>query len=158
MKIEMVKRGLYILSCTLVAYTALVATHKGEFWPFSIYPMFSRAGHPWSHAIVQNVNMNWKEIGWHDRTKNDLPGKTFALNKIGIDQTDLYSYIDKDNHWNRRQIRGLRVFFRGELKHHNFLLYEVNGKLRDKSDSLSVKYVPYIFISKDTTLFNPKIK
>lgn len=34
----------------LVVYGLLVAIHLGEFWPFSIYPMFSQTGNPWTGA------------------------------------------------------------------------------------------------------------
>ena len=33
----------------------LLPSHEGEFWPFSIYPMFSQAGNPWTRAMVLDV-------------------------------------------------------------------------------------------------------
>ena len=34
---------------------ALLATNLGEFWPFSIYPMFSKAGGEWTRAVVLEI-------------------------------------------------------------------------------------------------------
>ena len=39
------KAGCLLVSLFMLQ-TLLVSTHLGEFWPFSIYPMFSRGGHP----------------------------------------------------------------------------------------------------------------
>lgn len=49
------KRALHIVGGVLVVYALLVATHLGEFWPFSIYPMFSQAGTPWTRAVVREL-------------------------------------------------------------------------------------------------------
>ena len=49
------RKALRITLGTLIVYALLVATHLGEFWPFSIYPMFSQAGNPWSRAVVREM-------------------------------------------------------------------------------------------------------
>ena len=49
------RKGMKIIGITLLIYALLVAPHEGEFWPLSIYPMFSQAGNPWSRAMVLDV-------------------------------------------------------------------------------------------------------
>lgn len=44
-----------IIGIVLLINILLVSTHRGEFWPFSIFPMFSQAGNPWSRGVVENV-------------------------------------------------------------------------------------------------------
>jgi hypothetical protein len=44
-----------VIGIILLIYAVLVASHEGEFWPFSIYPMFSQAGNPWTRAMVIDV-------------------------------------------------------------------------------------------------------
>lgn len=154
----MTKKGIYILVGIFAVYVALTATHKGEFWPFSIYPMFSQAGHPWDHALVRKVTDRPANINWRSKTKSELPGTPFALNKIGINQNDLSAYIDKQHHWNKEKIQGLRAYFGKELNRGSFLIFKVHGQLRpDRNDTVTVKYIPFVLIRKDTTLFNPRI-
>lgn len=47
---------------TMVVFAVLVGTHEGEFWTFSIDPMFSQAGNPW-HVPLQSVASSLN-IGW----------------------------------------------------------------------------------------------
>jgi hypothetical protein len=154
----MTKKGIYLLVGIFIAYAALTATHKGEFWPFSIYPMFSQAGQPWNHSLVRKVSGHSSNINWSSKTKSELPGSVFALNKIGINQNDLTAYIDKRNHWNQKRIQGLRAYFGKALNKDSFLIFRVHGQIRpDRNDSVTVTYIPFVLIRKDTTLFNPRV-
>ena len=153
----MVKKGMYILFGTVLLYAILVATHKGEFWPFSIYPMFSQAGNPWTRTIVRDINEPPDEQ-WKILMKQEPPGKAFALNEIGINQNDLANFISKNEQWNANQINGLRKYFEDKLNDRAFLIFKVQGRLsEEKSDSVAVEYTPYIYIRQDTTLFNPAL-
>jgi hypothetical protein len=155
----MVKKGIYLLAGIVAAYAALAATHKGEFYPFSIYPMFSQAGRPWNHSLVRDITHDSSAINWDNKTQKELPGSSFALNKVGISQNDLTAYIDKNDRWNKRQIKGLRTYFRQALKHKtDLLVFKVHGQLTDgRSQRDTVKYIPFILIRRDTTIINPKI-
>lgn len=152
----MVKKGVTILTGILVVYVALVATHKGEFWPFSIYPMFSQGAHPWTHSMVRDVS-HIPQINWHKKdAQSKLPGQPFALDQLGMGQNDLTAFIDKTNHWSQTQIQGLRYYFRGKLDKHDYLIFKVHGHISKGSrDTVVVSYHPFILIRKDTTIFNP---
>ena len=52
-----IQKSVRITLISFIIYGALVATHEGEYWPFSIYPMFSKAGNPWTRAIVRDVTL-----------------------------------------------------------------------------------------------------
>lgn len=154
----MVKKGIYILSGTVLLYGILVATHKGEFWPFSIYPMFSQAGNPWTRALVRDVSDGSTPVNWNDKTKQELPGNAFAMNEIGINQNDLANFISKTENWSDEQVNGLRKYFKGKLDKEQFLIFMVRGRLsEEKSDSVAITYIPYIYLSSDSTLFNPRL-
>lgn len=48
-------REVRLLVGTFLVSGCLLATNLGEFWPFSIYPMFSKAGGAWTRAVVLEV-------------------------------------------------------------------------------------------------------
>lgn len=155
----MVRKGKNILIGTLIVYGILVATHLGEFWPFSIYPMFSQAGNPWTRSLVREI----PDSEWNDwqvwNQKEELPGSQFALNQVGINQNDLANFISKNTDWPENRIRGLRKYFSSEIDDSNFLVFKVRGALSPSNpDSVVLEYTPYIFISKDTTIFNPEVQ
>src|SRR5690625_1138715 len=55
MNAQQASKALKILGVLFLVHAILVSTHEGEFWPFSIYPMFSQAGNPWARAMVLDV-------------------------------------------------------------------------------------------------------
>ena len=88
-------RGLALLFGTALAHAGLVATHGGEFWPFSLYPMFSRAGRPWTRALVRRVPPESLLRLQRVYSLAALPGEPLALDAIGIPQNDLSSIVQR---------------------------------------------------------------
>src|SRR5690554_3371848 len=90
------RRAVRVLASFFVAYALLVSTHLGEFWPFSIYPMFSSAGNPWTRAIAHEIPPEVEgEALWMSAPIDELPGAVFPLSRHGIFQNDLANYASK---------------------------------------------------------------
>jgi hypothetical protein len=83
----------YAALALMVAYGALVASHGGEFWPFSIFPMFAKAGRVWSRAIVRDVGADFSGVRWSELEPHELPGRPFPLDAVSIDQNDLSALV-----------------------------------------------------------------
>lgn len=126
----------------------------GEFWPFSIYPMFSRGGHPWVRSHVREVADAADPQLWQARTFDDLPGQPYALRPRGIYQNDISNFISKARTWDARRVAGVRSVFEEDLRQKNLLLYRVDGAI---DDSVSVTFTPFLLMAPDTTYFNPTL-
>ncbi|MDX1586597.1 MAG: hypothetical protein R3222_07630, partial [Balneolaceae bacterium] len=72
----------FILIAVLVVNIALVATHEGEFWPFSIFPMFSQAGNPWSRGVLERVDNRNDTSIWATKTISDIKDRVVSLDSI----------------------------------------------------------------------------
>lgn len=99
-------KSIRILLGVLVVYGVLVATHDGEFWPFSIFPMFSSAGQPWTRALVRDVPYDASDtLLWAPRTLETLPGRAVTLDEVGVSQNDLSVFLERTHFWTpeRRQ-------------------------------------------------------
>ncbi len=150
-------RSLRILGVTLLCYLVLVATHLGEFWPFSIYPMFSQAGNPWSRAIVVDVTDSGSEIRWEAVDAENLPGTPIALTRYGVDPIDLANFVSKTETWDEQRIDGLRTLFRAsELGRQRLLVMRARGEINE-SDSVLVYFEPYVVLSGSSALLNPAL-
>ena len=88
---------------TLVVYALLVATHLGEFWPFSIYPMFSQGGKAWSRAVVLDVSQDIDAINWDTTSTTNLRGEPYALHERGLEAADLANFVHKTRLWDRQR-------------------------------------------------------
>jgi hypothetical protein len=153
----MITRGIRILIAIFVIYGILVSTHLGEFWPFSIYPMFSQAGKPWTRALVVNVT-NSPPSDWKTETNKDFSGDVFAMDNVGINQNDLANFISKNKYWTKEKVQGVRTYFEQRLDNQELLIYKVQGKLADAdTDSTVVNYIPYVYLKRDTTILNPQL-
>ncbi len=127
----------------------------GEFWPFSIYPMFSRGGHPWVRSHMREIDDTADPQLWRVRTIDELPGRPYALNPRGINQNDIANYIAKARSWDAQRVDGIRSVFEEDLRQKNLLLYRVDGTLA--GDSVSVAFTPFLLMAPDTTYFNPTL-
>lgn len=149
-----------LLLGTLAVYALLVATHLGEFWPFSIYPMFSQGGNAWSRAIVRDVSaaraggegVRWQPVERAGR----LPGEPFPLLRYGIDPIDLANFVSKTKTWDADRLGGLRTMFHDHVGQRDLLVMRVNGRLTE-GDSVVVEYVPYVLLRADSTAANPRL-
>lgn len=151
------KRSIKITLITFLLSAVLLATHKGEYWPFSIYPMFSKAGNPWTRAIVTDVSLiNAYEL-WETTPLDSIHGNVVGMKSIGVDQIDFSNFVSKTKDWNPKRVQALRTML-GEqnfdTKH--WMVFKVHGKLIG-NDSVVVETKPFLLFKPDTTLFNPNL-
>ena len=155
----MIRKAVKILYTVLAIYAVLVATHLGEFWPFSIYPMFSQAGNEWSRSLVHEVGPDYKVTDWNTLLSNELPGDVFALDNIGFNQNDLANLISKNEDWSPRRMQSIRHFFGDYLDENGFVVYRVRGKYAEEdSHEVIIEFTPYFYLFPDTTILNPKLE
>jgi len=138
-----------------LAFGILVSTHQGEFWPFSIYPMFSQAGKPWTRSLVRDVTGNAERVNWQPVTVDELPGQPFAMDKISINQNDVSNFIQKAGTWTPQKVNGMRRLFEESLAKRSLLLMRVQGRLDQNDDTVQVSFTPYMLMTADTTILNP---
>ncbi|MDZ4701437.1 MAG: hypothetical protein SH809_17120 [Rhodothermales bacterium] len=146
-------RARRLLGGTIVVYALLVATHLGEFWPFSIYPMFSQGGRTWTRAIVRDVSAVPDSLLWHTVSIDDLPGEAFPINPTGVNQNDVANFVAKSSTWNADRVAALRTIFGEATQERSLLVMRVQGRLVDQ-DEVEVHYTPFILLAPDTTRFN----
>jgi len=146
-----------IILAVLVVNILLVSTHEGEFWPFSIFPMFSQAGNPWSRALVIEVEESTGEQLWETVSLEEVNGRFVSLYDHGIDPIDYANFISKTMDWNERRIKALRDMLDAEsLDGKKWLIARVDGHLTGR-DSVVVSSVPLFLITADSTRKNPKL-
>lgn len=151
------KKSIRVTLITLVIYGVLVATHLGEYWPFSIYPMFSQAGNPWTRALVRDVTTVEDSELWEVTSIDDLIGDPVAMASIGVDQIDYSNFVSKTKDWSPKRVAALRTMLGEEyLRDRNWMIYKVDGKLIG-NDSVSVHATPWLLFKRDTTLLNPNL-
>lgn len=151
------RKSIRIAGYALLVYALLTATHLGEFWPFSIYPMFSQAGKPWERAVVRDVtDISQKEI-WQATNQTKLIGTPVPLKELNINTNDIANYLSKNEIWTERTIEGLEKLFSDQLDTRDLLLVQVRGALTNE-DTVTVNFYPYIYLSRDTTILSNKLK
>lgn len=142
---------------TLLIYALLVATHLGEFWPFSIYPMFSQAGNPWKRAIVQDVTNTPSDSLWLTTSPQTLPGKTIPLDKLNVNTNDIANYLSKTDVWTANKVYGVRRLVQKRINGNKIMVYQARGSLVE-SDSTKIEFVPFFYLTQDTTILNNTLK
>jgi len=153
-----IQKSIRVTLISFLIYGALVATHEGEYWPFSIYPMFSQAGNPWTRALVRDITYVPDSLIWETTDLSSLQGEPVSMRKIGVDQIDYSNFVSKTKSWNEERIAALRTML-GEdyFVSSDWMIYKVKGKLIG-NDSVSVAYIPYLMFSHDSTSFNPNFE
>jgi hypothetical protein len=150
------RRALRIVGGVLVVYALLVATHLGEFWPFSIYPMFSQAGNPWTRAVVRELpsQTDPDTLSWEAVSLQELSGTPYPVAPKGINQNDVANYVSKTDRWTDDRVQGLRsLFTKGRTLSSPLLVYRVRGKL--EADTVAVTATPVLLFEPDTTRLHP---
>ncbi|MFU8860886.1 MAG: hypothetical protein ACNA8K_10705 [Cyclonatronaceae bacterium] len=151
------QRSIRIMIATILVFGILVATHLGEFWPFSIFPMFSQAGNPWTRSMAMDVTGYTNDDVWTLTVVDDLPGEHFSMRAHGVDQIDYSNFVSKTRDWNPVRVQALRNML-GEniLENRRLMIYKVRGELIN-SDSVAIEATPMLLLEPDTTLFNPNL-
>ena len=153
---EFSRRALRVVGGALVIYALLVATHLGEFWPFSVYPMFSQAGNPWTRAAVRELpsHADPDTLSWDAVSLQDLPGTSYPVAPEGINQNDVANYVSKTDRWTDERVQGLRsLFTKGRTLSSSLFVFRVRGEL--EADSVAVTATPVLLFAPDTTRLNP---
>lgn len=146
-----------VLVGTLLVYALLVATHLGEFWPFSIYPMFSQGGKPWSRALVRDVSALPVDAVWDGVTAfADLPGAPYPLQPTGINQNDIANFVSKSRSWNPTRVAAMKHVFGDDLSDRSLLVMRVEGRI-DAADTVALTFTPFILLTPDSAYFNPSL-
>lgn len=156
---EASKKALQILLYLFISWAVLVATHLGEFWPYSIYPMFSQAGKQWTRALIVESEKDPDSLEFWDTTGRDgLTGRVVSTKSIGVDTIDYSNFVVKTKNWTPERVHALRYML-GE--HHfaesTFVIYKVSGYL-DEEGKVQVQYLPFLAFTNDTTYQNPNLE
>lgn len=144
-----------ILFSVLILNILLVSTHEGEFWPFSIFPMFSQAGNLWSRGVVEQVDTTQTSDIWKTKTIPEIENRVLSLDSIGVDAIDYANFVSKTKEWNPKRVKALRDL----LKIENYpgsmwMATRVQGYLTE-NDSVVVEAIPLFLVTQDTTFQNP---
>jgi hypothetical protein len=123
----------------LASVTLLLATHLGEFWPFSIYPMFSRAGRPFTRAIVRELAPSGA-LPSGPYTPATLPGRAFGLVATGIDQSDVANIVSKTTHWTPQRLQALQRLFADPVRTRRLLVLAATGELDPDGHDVRLLY------------------
>lgn len=146
------RKSLILLLGIFLVYAGTVATHEGEFWPFSIYPMFSQAGNPWTRSFVRDVTDESRAVEFEMQEESELYGVPFVLNSIGVHQNDLSNFLSKNDNWSSSRKNAVRKYFKDVLDAKKLLIYKVHGQLEE--GTVNISYQPFIYLDADTTLIN----
>lgn len=156
------KKTARILLGIFALQACLLATHLGEFWPFSIYPMFSKAGQTWTRALAKDVTAISPELYWHQPSNlQQLSGKPFALDEINIHQNDISNLLFKVKIWDDKAKETIKHLFSPALeKGKKIMVYKVNGSLSPNESAdkqVQFSYTPFILLTKDAAILSPQI-
>lgn len=146
-----------LLGGTFLVYALLVATHLGEFWPFSIYPMFSQGGNTWTRALIRDVSEVPGSNLWQTVFEDDdLPGDPYPLGLTDINQNDVANFVSKTRVWNADRVVALRKIFGETVDERSLLVYRVQGRLSEGRE-VEVTYTPFVMLAPEDTHFNPAL-
>ncbi len=144
------------LAVVLVLYAALVGTHAGEFWPMSVFPMFSRAGQPWTRAVVRELEAT-ASVAWDTlQAPTALPGQPFPLNTTTLDPVDLINFITRPEPWDARRRQTLQQLFGPELEGCRLLVLQVQGA--PNAEGVQLRYVPILVLTADSVQTHPALQ
>lgn len=151
-------RGLKLIGWLFLLSTILVASHDGEFWPFSIYPMFSQAGNTWNRALLMEVSPEDTTDIWTEKSIGSIDQQRIvSVKDLGVDQIDYSNFISKTEIWTAGRISALRKQFPDHvLQGKKVVAAKATGTLVDH-DSVAVVITPMFLIDSDTIRVNPKI-
>jgi hypothetical protein len=145
-----------ILGTTFLLYALLVATHEGEFWPFSIFPMFSQAGKPWTRAVVRVLPEEAVPVPWTAYDPAHLPGTPYPLAPRGISAIDLSNLITNTRRWDATPVAVLRTLLRADQHDQALLVVRARGVIAPQ-DTVHITWEPFAVLTPDTTWLHPRL-
>lgn len=147
------RTSIRVLVGVLIVCAVLLVTHRGEFWPASIYPMFSSADRSWSRALVVEVTPGLPEDKvWRTTQLDRLPGPVLPLNTIGVSQNALSAFVAQPRPWGDTRRQLLRRMFSGvPTPERHLLVYRVRGAL-NKTGRPVVTCFPVALLTTDSLI------
>lgn len=139
----------------------LVGFHLGEFWPFSIFPMFSKAGQPWSRAMIVEVPLNQGTLDqspdvWEPLDINIQALQAVSLGERGIDKIDFSNYVGKTNQWTPEVVAGVGKMIPDRPDSDRaWLVLKVRGQMTD--GKVTVQGEPMVALTADTVVASPRL-
>lgn len=136
------RRFIWLFCGVLAGWFLLITLHKGEFWPFSRFPMFSQSGKPWRLGLVRELSREELAQPLLEVWEKELPGRPFPLHRHHINQDDLSAVIRpmwdgvKPEHTEL-----LAQYFKEHRATQNLVLYLVRGALR-KDHTVRIRFRP----------------
>lgn len=154
---DQTKRGMKVIGILMLIMAVLLAPHEGEFWPFSIYPMFSQAGHPWTRAMVVDVTeLNDDEI-WEAYSLENMQADPVPVGKYGVDQIDYSNFMSKTENWTESRRNALITMFGADqIGSDRWMASKVHGRMVGE-DSVAVVIQPFLMFTADTVYLNPHL-
>lgn len=123
-------RATKALLLTALAYVIIVASHRGEFWPFSTFSMFSGAGRPWTRALVRQVDEPIARAPVvAPYSLQALPGRPFTV--PAPMQNDLSSLVQRADRWTPEERRAIERALSRSGCAGSLMLFRVLGRLTD---------------------------
>lgn len=159
-------KSLKITLITLLIYGGLVATHEGEFWPFSIYPMFSQAGNPWTRAMVTDVTDVPEALLWETTERDHVNGTPLPVRQYGVDQIDFSNFVTKTRNWTPQRKRALITMFDSAALENGrrLMIMKVHGQLTEAGGEgagagagVTIEAVPFLLMTADSVYTNPRL-
>ncbi len=151
------KRGMKVIGIVLLIMAVLLAPHEGEFWPFSIYPMFSQAGNPWTRAMVVDVTDLDENVIWEAHSLQNMQGEPVPVGDYGVDQIDYSNFMSKTENWTESRRNALiQMFGADQIGSNRWMASKVHGRMIGQ-DSVAVEIQPFLLFTADTVYMNPNL-
>lgn len=146
----------------IFVYALTVAVNLGEFWPFSIYPMFSQAGNPWSRSVVREVPPG-DTLSWDTTALADIPGQPYGVRSGGVDPIDLANFVSKTKEWDQDRVEARQLMLLADPPKDplRLMVYRVRARLTE-TDSVAITATPYVLVgtdlAPDESHLNPELR
>jgi len=143
---SLTKKARTVLLTVLAVYAITVGTHLGEFWPFSIYPMFSQGGNPWSRAVVREIPEG-DSISWTPVSLDSLPGLPYGVASNGVDPIDLANFVSKTKTWTTERVGAISLMLMAnrEADPIRLQVFRVQARLTE-SNEVDITATPYVIV------------
>ncbi|MDZ7682592.1 MAG: hypothetical protein U5J63_13000 [Fodinibius sp.] len=118
--------------------------------------MFSKAGNPWTRAVVRNVTTLPDSLKWRVTDLDNLNGSSVALQDYGVDAIDFANFVSKTKDWNQqRQLALQKMFGKQRMGDRELMVMKVSGQLVDTDgnyQSLPIMLISATAVSPNATI------